>query len=221
MGERTILKSEFSKKPLSTTMRRSLRHMRILLAVLLAVPIFFNRATFNAGAAEDADSAVKAMSEAHKQFRIPMSNNDLALRIETFLDEFFAKRSSSDVESLKLLEGFYSKDVMHMRKQIRREVVMSDLRKHSVQWPERSYKLDHQNLHIECFEKTDAVKFPTCYAVGFVDWTASGGASDASGKALYEIEIIVYPSAPAVYSQSAVLTQWRGGPAPQVPLPLP
>ena len=85
--------------------------------------------TFNAGAAEDADSAVSAMSEAHKQFRVPMSNNDLALRIEAFLDEFFAKRSSSDVESLKLLEGFYSKNVVHKRKQVRREIVMSDLRK--------------------------------------------------------------------------------------------
>src|SRR5262249_40428276 len=159
--------------------------------------------------------------EAHKQFRVPTSNNDLALRIEAFLDEFFTKRSSSDVKSLKLLEGFYSKDVMHMRKQIRREVVMGDLRKQSVQWPKRSYKLDHQNFNIGCFEKTDAVKFPTCHAVGFVDWTASGGASDASGKALYEWEIIVYPSAPAIYSQSAVLTHWRGGPAPQVPLPLP
>ena len=127
------MKSEFIRKPLSTTIRRSLRQMRILSAVLLAVPIFLNRATFNAGAAEDADSAVNAMSEAHRQFRVPTSNNDLALRIETFLDEFFAKRSSSDVESLKLLEGFYSKDVVHKRKQVRREIVMSDLRKYSVQ----------------------------------------------------------------------------------------
>jgi hypothetical protein len=160
------LKSAFVENTVAAMARRSLNHVRILAAALVALLTF--GATFIATGAEDADSTINAMSEAHKQFRIPMSNHDLEPRIEAFLVNFFASRSSSDVKSLKVLEEFYADDIMHLSKRIRREIVMNDLRKSSVQWPERSYQMRPQTFRIECFDPTDTVKFPTCKAVGFV-----------------------------------------------------
>jgi hypothetical protein len=72
-GERAILKLPFVENAAATMIRRLLNHVRTLSAALVALLTF--GATFIATGAEDADSTINAMSEADKQFRIPMSNS--------------------------------------------------------------------------------------------------------------------------------------------------
>jgi hypothetical protein len=170
--------------------------------------------------AEDA-STINAMSLGYQQSRVLMRNGDLERRITTFMFDFFANRSGKDIRSLKALEGSYAEDVEHRGRRTRRETVMIDLRSSFAQWPERSYNIPEEKLRIDCFEPTEAVKFPTCEAGGVVDWTASNAVENVGGGALYDLQIIVRDNGPKIFSQKAILVRWKGGPLPQVPLPLP
>jgi hypothetical protein len=161
------------------------------------------------------------MSLGYQQSRVLMRNGDLERRIATFMFDFFANRSGTDIRPLKALEGFYAEDVEHRGKRTRREVVMIDLRNSFAHWPERSYNIPEEKLRIDCFEPTEAVKFPTCEAGGVVDWTASNAVENVGGGALYDLQIIVRDNGPKIFSQKAILVRWKGGPLPQLPLPLP
>src|ERR1700730_2841496 len=90
--------------------------MIVALAVTVAHPA--------AGAEEDANSTINAMSQVYQRSRVTMSNGDLEQRIRTFVFDFFANRSGTDVRSLKALEGFYAEDVEHRGRRTRREIVM-------------------------------------------------------------------------------------------------
>src|SRR5260370_16739061 len=63
--------------------------------------------------AEEDNSTINAMSMGYQQSRVPMRNGDLERRITTFVFDFFANRSGTDIGSLKALEGFYAEDVEH------------------------------------------------------------------------------------------------------------
>jgi hypothetical protein len=171
--------------------------------------------------AEEDNSTINAMSMGYQQSRVPMRNGDLERRITTFVFDFFANRSGTDIGSLKALEGFYAEDVEHHGRRTRREIVMIDLRNSFAQWPERTYNIPEEKLRVECFEPTEAVKFPTCLAVGVVDWTASNAIENVGGGALYELQFIVRDNGPKIFLQKATLVRWKGGPSPRVPLPLP
>src|SRR5260370_14505788 len=162
--------------------------------------------------AEEDNSTINAMSMGYQQSRVPMRNGDLERRITTFMFDFLANRSGTDIRSLKALEGFYAEDVEHRGRRTRREIVMIDLRNSFTQWPERSYNIPEEKLRIDCFEPTEAVKFPTCEAGGVVDWTASNAVENVGGGALYDLQIIVRDNGPKIFSQKAILVQWKGRP---------
>src|SRR5215831_2317132 len=160
-----------------------------------------------AGAEED-NSTINAMSMGYQQSRVPMKNGYLVRRITTFVFEFFATRSGSDIRSLKALEGLYAQDVEHHGRRTRREIVMIDLQNSFAQWPVRSYNIPEEKLSIDCFEPTEAVKFPTCVALGIVDWTASNAIENVGGGALYELQFIVRDDGPKIFLQKATLVRW-------------
>jgi len=97
-----------------------------------------------AGAEED-NSTINAMSMGYQQSRVPMRNGDLERRIITFVCEFFANRSGTDIRSLKALKDLYGEDVEHRGRRTRREIVMIDLRNSFAQWPERSYVIPEES----------------------------------------------------------------------------
>jgi hypothetical protein len=199
--------------------RQSLNRVRGLSAALVTLLMVSIHGV--AFAAEDADSTVNAMSRAYQQSRVPMRNGDLQREAETFFVEFFRHRSSSSIDSLNALESLYAEDVEHRGMQVRREVVMDELRRSFEQWPERSYEVRLRTLLVGCFEPTNAVKFPTCEAGAIVDWMASSGERHAYGVALYDLQIIVRANGPKIFSQNAGNLSQNSGPRPPVPLPVP
>jgi hypothetical protein len=113
------------------------------------------------------------------------TRSELERRVSNFVVGIVANWSLPNAEALRALDGLYDDTVMYYGKVTSRDAVLSDKRRFTERWPQRSYTLRPGTLTSQC---DDGAK---CAVSGLIDWAAAKDAKRSTGAANFRYGVMV------------------------------